>query len=173
MSDIFERSANSISGKGKSKWARGVRFGIDAKSDLNVTPLIDVVLVLLIIFMVITPMLQLGYEVSVPPKVEDVNLDDKSLSEQVIVSVTSDGNVYINKEEIKPINLLSTRLNDIVTSRRVKLVFFSCDEGYNYSKAMSIIDAIKNCKGPNEPLNVGIVLQPVSPLSEGGAVTQP
>ena len=69
------------------------------KSDINVTPLVDVVLVLLIIFMVITPMLQRGKAVTLP----DAKLvsELKSGGDPIILSVTRDGKTYIEKEEVK------------------------------------------------------------------------
>ena len=69
------------------------------KSDINVTPLVDVVLVLLIIFMVITPLLQRGKPVTLP----DAKLisELKSGGDPVILSVTRDGRVWIDKEEVK------------------------------------------------------------------------
>ncbi len=69
------------------------------KSDINVTPLVDVVLVLLIIFMVITPLLQRGKPVTLP----DAKLisELKSGGDPVILSVTRDGRVWVDKEEVK------------------------------------------------------------------------
>jgi biopolymer transport protein ExbD len=71
----------------------------NVKSDINVTPLVDVVLVLLIIFMVITPMLQRGKAVTLP----DAKLvsELKSGGDPIILSVTRDGKTYIEKEEVK------------------------------------------------------------------------
>jgi len=73
--------------------------GKGVKSDINVTPLVDVVLVLLIIFMVITPMLQRGKAVTLP----DAKLvsELKSGGDPIILSVTRDGKTYIEKEEVK------------------------------------------------------------------------
>jgi biopolymer transport protein TolR len=73
--------------------------GKGVKSDINVTPLVDVVLVLLIIFMVITPMLQRGKAVTLP----DAKLvsELKSGGDPIILSVTRDGKAFIEKEEVK------------------------------------------------------------------------
>ena len=65
------------------------------KSDINITPLVDVVLVLLIIFMVVTPMTQLGYEVQVPPKL-DAPVAPPS-NDQLIVRMDETGKTFINK----------------------------------------------------------------------------
>jgi biopolymer transport protein TolR len=73
--------------------------GKGVKSDINITPLVDVVLVLLIIFMVITPMLQRGKAVTLP----DAKLvsELKSGGDPIILSVTRDGKAFIEKEEVK------------------------------------------------------------------------
>jgi biopolymer transport protein TolR len=164
---LFSLNASSLSGRGRGKWESRSRIGGDPKGDMNLTPLIDVVLVLLIIFMVITPLLQLGYDVVIPPKLE--NQDPTNAPEQVIVSVLADGAVYINKDEIKPASSLSTRLAEIVNTRRVKIVFFSCDEKFPYGESMKVLDTIKNCRGSENPVDVGIVLQPVSPIDAAPA----
>ncbi len=66
------------------------------KSDINVTPLVDVVLVLLIIFMVITPMLQRGKDVTLP---KAMKVDPESKSDPIIISVTKDKSVYIESDK--------------------------------------------------------------------------
>jgi biopolymer transport protein ExbD/biopolymer transport protein TolR len=72
--------------------------GKGVKSDINVTPLVDVVLVLLIIFMVITPLLQRGKPVVLPDAKHVSAL--KSGGDPILVSITKDGKVYIDKEEV-------------------------------------------------------------------------
>ncbi|HEX7251592.1 MAG TPA: biopolymer transporter ExbD, partial [Thermoanaerobaculia bacterium] len=67
------------------------------RSDINVTPLVDVVLVQLIIFMVITPLLQLGYEVTVPKSQRDPVSQPE---DQIVVSLKSDGRVLLNREVV-------------------------------------------------------------------------
>ena len=70
----------------------------DMKSDINITPLVDVVLVLLIIFMVVTPLLQRGYETKVPPKVT-TNQPPPQNMDQLVVRLTEDGGMFINREQ--------------------------------------------------------------------------
>jgi biopolymer transport protein TolR len=124
------------------------------KSDINITPLVDVVLVLLIIFMVITPLLQMGYDVKVPPKAT-VDTPPPSL-DQLIVSVTAGKSIYLNKERLDK-QSLSLRLSEILKNRRDKTVFFSADDTVTYGEVAGVMDLVRTA-GAN---NIGIVLETV------------
>ena len=126
----------------------------DFRSDINITPLVDVVLVLLIIFMVITPLLQMGYDVKVPPKatVEQA----PTLADQLIVSLTTDNKVFLNKEELN-LQSLQLRLADILKNRRDKTVFFSADDAANYGKVVEVMDLMRTAGAKN----LGIVLETI------------
>lgn len=92
--------------------AMGVGPNRGVKSDINVTPLVDVVLVLLIIFMVITPMLQRGKDVKLPKAVKVEN-ERKGAADPLILSITADRRTFIERDEVK--------LDDLETSLRAKL----------------------------------------------------
>jgi biopolymer transport protein ExbD len=126
----------------------------DFRSDINITPLVDIVLVLLIIFMVITPLLQMGYDVKVPPKatVEQA----PTLADQLIVSLTTDNKVFLNKEELN-LQSLPLRLSEILKNRRDKTVFFSADDSSNYGKVAEVMDIVRNAGAKN----LGIVLETI------------
>ncbi len=126
----------------------------DYKSDINITPLVDIVLVLLIIFMVITPLLQQGYDVKVPPKAT-VN-EPQSMTDQVIVSLTPQNKIFLNKTEVTAAQL-SQQLSDILKNRRDKTVFFSGDDGSNYGEVIKVMDIVRNAGAKN----LGIVLEAV------------
>src|SRR3989337_2021917 len=103
------------------------------KSDINVTPLVDVVLVLLIIFMVLTPLLQMGYDVNVPPKATA----DTSLvmsKEQLIVTQRDQRKVFLNRIEVD-VTQLPLKLTDILKHRSDKTVFYAADDELNYGVA--------------------------------------
>jgi biopolymer transport protein ExbD len=114
-------------------------------ADINVTPLIDIVLVLLIIFMVLTPMSQRGYDLSIPEKAQ-AELTQAVAAEQLVVVITADGRLLINKEETADASL-RTKLEDLLRGRREKTVFFNADDATIYQKAISAMDAIRAAGG--------------------------
>jgi biopolymer transport protein TolR len=125
------------------------------KSDINITPLVDVVLVLLIIFMVITPLLQMGYDVKVPPKVQ-AQENQPPPTDQIIVSLTPQNRIFLNKEEVNA-QTLSLRLTEILKNRANKTIFFSGDDAANYGEVIKVMDLCKNAGAKN----IGIVLETV------------
>jgi biopolymer transport protein ExbD len=124
------------------------------KSDINITPLVDVVLVLLIIFMVITPLLQMGYDVKVPPKAT-VDTPQPTL-DQLIVSLTAQNRIFLNKQELTA-QQLAAQLSGILKNRRDKTVFFSGDDSANYGEVVRVMDIVRNSGAKN----LGIVLETV------------
>jgi biopolymer transport protein ExbD len=134
------------------------------KSEINVTPLVDVMLVLLIIFMILQPMLQMGYEVNVPPNMP-ANVIPEANPEQIIVSLTANNEIYLNKERVDRAQL-PIRLQEVLRNRGNKPVFFSCEDAVKYDDAMKIMDVVRN----NGAKNIGIVMDWVNPLE---AVTPP
>ena len=128
------------------------------KSEINVTPLVDVVLVLLIIFMILQPMLQMGYDVQVPPKAPEGSTPPPS-GDQIIISVTANKEVYLNKERVDQ-SQLPIRLQEVLRNRGSKVVFFSVEDTVNYGDAMRVMDIVRN----NGAKNIGIVMDWVNPL---------
>ena len=122
------------------------------RSDINITPLVDVVLVLLIIFMVITPIVQLGYDVQVPPKLE--NAPVVSTDDQVIVRMDREGNMYINKLQVTR-SEFPARLQQAMTGRSKKIVFFAADGELEYDRVADFMDLVRD----NGAENLGIVFE--------------
>lgn len=111
------------------------------KSDINVTPLVDVVLVLLIIFMVLTPLLQMGYDVNVPPKAT-AEASAVISKEQLIVSQRDQRRVFLNRVEVD-VAQLPLKLTEILKHRSDKTVFYAADDELNYGVAMQTMDMIR------------------------------
>ena len=126
------------------------------KSDINITPLVDVVLVLLIIFMVITPLVQVGYDTRVPPKVESTTPPPPSV-DQVIIRLDSTGRIYINKEEVGEGDF-ARRLRDVLRGRETKVTFFAANGELPYDRVVTFMDVCRE----NGMQNVGIVLEDIS-----------
>jgi len=125
------------------------------KSDINITPLVDVVLVLLIIFMVITPLLQMGYDVKVPPKVNTPQ-NTPPPTDLMIVSLTPQNKIYLNKDEVNA-QTLALRLTEILKNRANKTVFFSGDDGATYGEVIKVMDICRNAGAKS----MGIVMEAV------------
>lgn len=135
------------------------------KSDINVTPLVDVVLVLLIIFMVITPVVQMGYLVKVPPKAP-ANLPPSAVQDQIILRLISqDGRVMINKEEMT-MEQFPARVREILKGNTSKMVFFSGSRDVDYETTMKFLDVARSAGAKN----IGIIVEdPMSAASSGAA----
>jgi biopolymer transport protein TolR len=109
------------------------------KADINVTPLVDVVLVLLIIFMVVTPMIARGVDVELPiASHHDRKNDD---NRDMIVSINRDGDIYLDADKI-PLDRLTTAVEEERRRRAGKGVFLKADHRIDYGKARRAMDAI-------------------------------
>ncbi len=108
-------------------------------AEINVTPLVDVMLVLLVIFMVTAPMMQQGVQVNLP------KADTKAMTpaeESVVVSVDQSGKIFINSEEIAAGDL-RTRLSGMFATRAKKEVFLKADAGVPYGEVVRTMADIK------------------------------
>ncbi len=123
------------------------------RSDINVTPLVDVVLVLLIIFMVITPVVQMGYLVRVPPKAP-ANVPPSAVQDQIIIRLQSADRVFINKEEMA-LASFPTRIREILRGNTSKMVFFSGARDVDYETTMKFLD-LARASGAK---NIGIIVE--------------
>ena len=125
------------------------------KSEINVTPLVDVVLVLLIIFMVVIPILQMGYPVDTPPENKTAAVVPPS-ADQLIVRMDRDGRTYLNKEEV-PMAQFGGRLKQM--NRGKKIVFFAADGEIPYGQVAEFMDLCRN----NGAEKLGIVFDDIKP----------
>jgi biopolymer transport protein TolR len=116
----------------------GAKGGV--KSDINVTPLVDVMLVLLIIMMIIAPMLQKGVDVRLPTASNSV--DKPETQEQTVVHVTADGRFYVNAVPVSEQDL-TTRVTDILETKKERIVLIKADEDAQYGKIMDAMDQLR------------------------------
>jgi biopolymer transport protein ExbD len=123
------------------------------KSDINVTPLVDVVLVLLIIFMVLTPAVQMGYLVKVPPKAP-ANLPPSAVQDQIVLRLVSGGRVLINKEEMS-VEQFPNRIREVLRGNTAKMVFFSGGRDVDYETTMKFLDLARQSGAKN----IGIIVE--------------
>jgi len=116
----------------------GAKGGV--KSDINVTPLVDVMLVLLIIMMLIAPMLQQGVSLRLPTASNTV--DKPESQDQTVVSIAANKEVYLNAKPIRESDL-AQRLTDMLEGKTTKIVLIKADEEVEYGAVMSVMDQLR------------------------------
>ena len=131
------------------------------RSEINVTPLVDVVLVLLIIFMVATPVVQMGYLVKVPPKAP-ANLPPSAVQDQIVLRLAPGPRVLINKDEMT-MEQFPGRIRDVLRGNTSKMVFFSGGRDVDYETTMRFLD-LARASGAK---NIGIIVE--DPTAGGAA----
>jgi biopolymer transport protein ExbD len=110
------------------------------KADINVTPLVDVMLVLLIIMMLVAPMLQKGVDVKLPTAANTV--DKPETQGQTVVAIAADRRVFLNTVQVRPDDL-AQRVGEIFENKAEKIIIIKADEDVEYSAVMSTMDALR------------------------------
>jgi biopolymer transport protein ExbD len=135
-------------------------------SDINITPLVDVVLVLLIIFMVLTPVVQMGYLVKVPPKAP-ANLPPSAVQDQIVLRLQPEGRVLINKDEMT-LNEFPARIREVLRGNTSKMVFFSGSRDVDYEATMNFLDMAR----ASGAKNIGIIVEDPTSSAPAAAIGQ-
>ena len=127
--------------------------------EINVVPYIDVTLVLLIIFMITTPMLQTGVEVDLP-RAESAMVEQKEGEPPIVISIKEQGEYYINTdgqndERIEP-EVINERVAMVLSNKPGTQVLISADKGVDYGTVVTVMAALKNAGVPT----VGLMTKP-------------
>src|SRR6202020_684753 len=117
--------------------------GAKVNSDINVTPMVDVMLVLLIIFMVITPMLQKGISVDMAKVNNPTPMQDADKEDALLVSIMRDGTVYFGADKIPQVDSLTGKVKDRLANRTSKEVYVKADARAHYGNVVQVVDAVR------------------------------
>jgi len=115
---------------------------LGAVSDINVTPMVDVMLVLLIIFMVITPMLQHGTSVNMARAYNTRDMQDADKEDAVLLAVTKDGKIFLQSDRIEP-NQITTTVKDRIADKLDKTVYVKSDREAKYGVVVTVVDNVR------------------------------
>jgi biopolymer transport protein ExbD/biopolymer transport protein TolR len=112
-------------------------------STINVTPMVDVMLVLLIIFMVITPMLQKGVSVDLAKVNNPAAMPDADKEDALLVAVTRDGKIFFGSDQVAGADQLTHLVKDRLASRTDKRVFIKADARTRYGNVVDVVDNVR------------------------------
>jgi biopolymer transport protein TolR len=112
---------------------------------INVTPMVDVMLVLLIIFMVITPMLQAGVSVALPKANNPVETQDIIKESSVVIAIPQNGEFYVNKDRVTDLNVLTDEVRERLSKRppQDQIVYIKSGAGVDYGTVVQVVDKVR------------------------------
>jgi biopolymer transport protein ExbD len=111
-------------------------------ADINVTPMVDVMLVMLIIFMVITPMLSKGVTVDLAKTKNPIPMQAADKSDAIVCAVTRDGKTFLGTTQVPPEDL-PPKVKDLLTNRVDKTVFIRADARAKYERVVDVVDNLR------------------------------
>jgi biopolymer transport protein TolR len=137
--------------------------GSKVNANINVTPMVDVMLVLLIIFMVITPMLQNKVQVDMAKVDNPTSMPDADKEDSIVVAITRDGGVFLGQDRIA-VSELGARVRDKIADKPGKTIFVRADARAQFRAVEDAIDAVRTA-GVDE---VGLLTQKREPGAPAG-----
>ena len=123
--------------------ARRLKTEKKAIVDINVTPMVDVMLVLLIIFMVITPMLSKGVSVDMVRTRNHIAMDEADKEDALVVAVTRDGSVFLGRTKIEP-GELGAQAKEVLANRLDKTVYVKSDQRTRYERVVEVVNILRS-----------------------------
>jgi biopolymer transport protein ExbD/biopolymer transport protein TolR len=135
-------------------------------ADINVTPMVDVMLVMLIIFMVITPMLSKGRSVELVRTKNPIPMQAADKSDAIVIAVERDGKTYLNVTQMQPEDL-PQKVKDLLSGRMDKTVFIKADARAKYERVVEVVDNLR-AAGVD---NVGLLTEQIQEKNAQGAST--
>ena len=114
--------------------------GGTVKSEINVTPLVDVMLVLLIIMMIVAPMLQKGVDVRLP--IATNSAEKPETQEQTVLAIKADKTLWVNGVQVRDTDLRQ-RVEEILETKKEKIILIKADEDVEYGAVMGAMDALR------------------------------
>ena len=113
-------------------------------ADINVTPMVDIMLVLLIIFMVVTPLLQKGVSVDLAKTKNPREMREADRDDAIIVAVTRDAKIYLGAEQITNKDQLKPKVQDILASKVDKTIYIKSDRRAKYGEVVDVVDIVRS-----------------------------
>ena len=117
--------------------------GSKVNSNINVTPMVDVMLVLLIIFMVITPMLQKGVSVDMAKVNNPIPMPDADKEDALLISIMRDGKIYFGSDRVDA-DQLTQKVKDRLANKQDKQVFIKSDARARYGNVVEVVDNVRS-----------------------------
>ncbi len=117
--------------------------GSKVNSNINVTPMVDVMLVLLIIFMVITPMLQKGVSVDMAKVNNPIPMQDADKEDALLISIMRDGKIYFGSDRVDA-DQLTSKVKDRLANKQDKRVFIKSDARARYGNVVEVVDNVRS-----------------------------
>ncbi len=118
------------------------RGKMSAINEINVTPMVDVMLVMLIIFMVITPMLSKGVSVDMVRTRNPIAMDEADAEDALVVAITRDGQTFLGREKME-LEDLAQQISDVISNRIDKTVYLKCDARSKYDVVVKVVNTIR------------------------------